>query len=137
MLSPTLEAPITSAPPQAPGQQASDATALPSDQYAAVAAKAKAQAQKQARAIAPIDPREVRGNAYQEAPKADDSSAPQQSAENSNANPNVPMTSSATHTDAFPEYKPLPEIRVDRDTSARMMLTVGADGRVKDIDIID
>jgi TonB family protein len=137
MPAPVLEAPVTSAPPQAPGQQASDATALPSNEYAAVAAKAKAQ--KQARASAPVDPREVRGSAYEEAPapaKPQRETEPQQTAEN-NANPNVPMASSVSHTSAFPEYKPLPDIHVDRDTSARLTLTVGPDGRVTDIDVID
>src|SRR5207245_5671030 len=38
-----IEQPITTAPPQAPGQQPNDATALPADQYAAAAARAKAQ----------------------------------------------------------------------------------------------
>lgn len=41
------------------------------------------------------------------------------------------------HTEPVPQYQPVPSIRVDRETTARLSLTVGADGRVKDIDIID
>ena len=141
MPAPVLEQPVTSAPPQTPGQQASDATALPSDQYAAVAAKVKEQA-KQAKAAAPVDPREVKGAPFEDTPKpATTEPAPEQTAENNAVPANAPMASSVapamSRTEAFPEYKPLPEIHVDRETSARMTLTVGADGRVKDIDIID
>ena len=38
-----VELPFTSAPPQTPGQQPNDATALPSTEYAAVAARVKEQ----------------------------------------------------------------------------------------------
>lgn len=116
---PSVEPPITSAPPQAPGQEANDATALPSDQYAAVAAKAKAQ-----KANAPaVDPRSVRGRAYE-----------------NESTPKLVRRDVETHavrTEAFLEYRPLPNIHVERDTSARLALTVGADGAVKDVNIID
>ena len=149
---PVLDQPVTSAPPAAPGQQASDATALPSDQYAAVAAKAKVERAKQARANPPVDPRQVRGHAYDDraqpqriADRAHQAANPQAAAtpptrsdRNPNPNTNVPMASSApARTEAFPEYKPLPSIHVDRDTEARLTLTVGADGHVKDIDVLD
>lgn len=123
---PDVEAPITSAPPQAPGQQPNDATALPSDQYAAVAAKAKAE--RDAR-NAPVDPRTVRGRAFDDAP-------PPKRAERAPLQPSAPVATAA-RTEAYPEYKPLPDIRVDRETSARLILTVGADGRVKDVDIAE
>ena len=123
-----IEQPLTSAPPQAPGQDASDATALPSDQYAAVAAKAKAQ--KAAKTNAPVDPREVRGQAVEEAPAAPMASSSQPTAAPTSAE-------RVTRTEAYPEYKPMPAIHVDRETTARLVLTVGADGRVKDINIID
>lgn len=137
MNAPVLEAPVTSAPPQAPGQEASDATALPSDQYAAVAAKAKAQ--KHARASETVDPRQVHGRANVEAPRPPATPTREEAPKRETRDKvfNVPMASSATRTEAFPEYKPLPAIQVDHETTARVTLTVGADGRVKDIDIID
>jgi TonB family protein len=40
------------------------------------------------------------------------------------------------HTEPIPQYQPVPPIRVDRETTARLELTVGSDGRVRDIDVI-
>jgi TonB family protein len=40
-------------------------------------------------------------------------------------------------TEAVPEYQPVPELHVDRDTTAHLLVTVGADGRVKDIEVVD
>jgi TonB family protein len=40
------------------------------------------------------------------------------------------------HTEPVPQYQPVPPIRVDRETTARLQLTVGSDGRVRDIDVI-
>lgn len=145
-----IEQSITSAPPTAPGQDASDATAMPSEQYAAVAAQAKAQ---KARQQAEVDPRSLRGASYEAAPRpaaqsepaSEESSNEQpQTAENAtstpNTEPNAPEPERAAapaRTEAYPEYKPLPQIRVDENTTARLTLTVGADGRVKEVDIVD
>lgn len=118
MTTPTIEPPVTSAPPHAPGQMANDATALPSDAYASVAAKAKAHKE-----AAAIDPRSLRGRAYEEEPAP----RPVRSREEANV----------IRTEAFPEYKPLPNIHVDRDTTAKIALTVGADGSVKDVEILN
>jgi hypothetical protein len=135
-----IEQPITSAPAQAPGQDPNDATALPSDQYAAVAAKAKAQ--KQARNT-PVDPRTLRGHAVegqsppQQQPKQPPRDNDPQQQQPGMASQAAAPPSQPVRTEAFPEYKPMPDIHVERDTSARMTLTVGADGRVKDIDVLD
>ena len=120
-----LETPITSAPPQAPGQQPNDATALPADQYAAVAAKAKAQ-----KKAASIDPRTLTGRAYEE-PEAPASLPFSESRRRSED------VKPVERTEPFPEYEPLPHIHVDRDTTARLTLTIGPDGHVKDIDVND
>ena len=40
-------------------------------------------------------------------------------------------------TEPVPEYQPVPEIHVNRDTTARLFLTVGPDGLVQDIDIAE
>ena len=129
------EQPITSAPPQIPGQQPNDATALPSTEYAAAAARAKAQ-QK----TASVDPRTIKAPPY-EPPQ----SVPVRRAERELP---PPMTSAqepprsesrqrVTRTEAVPEYQPILEFHVDHDTTAHLLVTVGADGRVKDIDVID
>lgn len=122
---PVLEQPITSAPAQTPGQEPNDATALPSDQYAAIAAQARAQ--KAAR-NAPVDPRTLRGNAYQEPPHR----------ERTAANPPMASSSGVVKTEAYPEYKPLPsDLHLVNQATARLTLTVGADGQVKDVDITE
>jgi TonB family protein len=36
-----------------------------------------------------------------------------------------------------PEYQPIPRIRVDRNTTARLDITVGPDGRVQDVNILN
>lgn len=129
-----VEQPITSAPPQAPGQEASDATALPSDEYASVAAKAKA-AKAAAQHASMVDPRSLRGRAYEEEP------APKRVRSTDNELP--PPQASATgpthgvQTEAFPEYRPLPPIHVPQDTQARLSLDVNSEGKVTGVDIID
>src|SRR5262249_30580022 len=57
-----IEQPITSTPPQTPGQQPNDATAMPANQYAAAAARAKAQCEA-AKNNALVDPRSITGPA--------------------------------------------------------------------------
>jgi TonB family protein len=130
-----VEQPITSAPPQDPTQQPNDATALPSTEYAAAAARAKAQ-QKEAS----IDPRTI---------KAAPSEAPQPAApRRTERSLPPPMTSAqestpterrrtVSRTEPVPEYQPVPELRVDSDTTAHLLVTVGADGGVKEIEIVD
>ncbi len=116
----SIEQPITSAPPQAPGQQPNDATALPADQYAAAAARAKAQLEA-AKKSELVDPRSITGAAYQQAerPKRVLSETPR----------------SVSRTEAYLESKPLPHINVDHDITARLNLTVSPNGRVTEIDV--
>lgn len=128
---PVIEQPITSAPAQTPGQSPNDATALPSDQYAAIAAQARTQ--KRA-ATTSIDPRTLQGRAYE--PGAPPTRTVPGDERRERANP--PMASSSViRTAAFPEYKPLPNLHLGGDTSAKLALTVGADGRVRDIEVIE
>jgi len=113
----SIEQPITSAPPQTPGQQPNDATALPADQYAAAAARAKAAKKNEL-----VDPRSITGTAYEqvERPKRE-------------VTPEKPQT--VSRTEAYLESKPLPRISVDHDITARLNLTVSPEGRVTDIDV--
>ncbi len=122
----TIEQPITSAPPQAPGQQPNDATALPADQYAAAAARAKAERDAAKKNNPLVDPRSITGAAYQQAEKA-------KQEERSDETPAIRKT--ASRTDAYLESKPLPHISVDHDITARLNLTVSPEGRVTDIDV--
>jgi TonB family protein len=130
-----VEQPITSAPPQGPGLQPNDATALPSTEYAAAAARAKAQ-QK----TASVDPRTIKAAPF-------DAREPVPPRRTKRELP-PPMTSAqestrteprqtVMRTEAVPEYQPVPELHVDRDTTAHLLVTVGADGRVKDIEVVD
>ncbi len=127
----SIEQPMTSAPPQAPGQQPNDATALPADQYAAAAARAKAEREAAAKAkSAMIDPRTLTGNAYQQPAR------PIVHSERPTPEPAIegpPPTDRKTA--AYLEYKPLPRISVDHDITARLNLTVDSDGHVTDIDV--
>jgi cell division septation protein DedD len=129
------EAPITSAPASAPSAgnvevngDRTDATALPSGAY--TAATQRAQAERDVRTNSGmIDPRTIPGGVERTAPM--------------NRTPRSPLpprgqtirVASRPHTEPIPLYQPVPPLRVDRPTSARLFLTVGTDGRVHDIDI--
>jgi len=126
------EPPITSAPlqPLSAGNvevngDRADATALPSDAYAAAAQRARAERDVRTN-NGMIDPRTVAGSVEPRVPRPAPST-PQRS---------QPIrVASAPHTEPIPLYQPVPPLRVDRPTSARLFLTVGTDGRVHDIDI--
>src|SRR5581483_2458709 len=118
---PVIEAPITSVPASSTAQEANDTTALPSEQYAAAAARVRAQRQAQQQQPKVTDPRALTGAPYQEAP------AP--------SAPAPPPSAQPVRTTAFPEYKPLPRMTFDRQMTARLTVTVDPDGRVTDIEV--
>jgi TonB family protein len=127
----SIENPITSAPPQAPGQQPNDATALPADEYAAAAARAKAEREAAAKASnTMIDPRSLTGTAYEQQAKPVVRSERQQPESALEGPPPTELK-----TAAYLQYKPLPHISVDHDITARLNLTVDRDGRVTDVDV--
>ena len=122
------ESPITSAPAQAPSAgnldvngDRTDATALPSGQYSAAAQRAQAERTKTGNGI--IDPRTVSGGVGRSVVRG------------RRPAPRAIRVAAAPHTEPIPLYQPVPPLRVDRPTSARLFLTVGTDGRVHDIDI--
>jgi TonB family protein len=129
----TIEQPITSAPPQAPGQQPNDATALPADQYAAAAARVKAEREAAKKNNPLVDPRSITGEAYQEGDKA--KRADRSDATNASDQQPPAIQKTASRTEAYLESKPLPRIFVDHDITARLNLTVSPEGRVTDIDV--
>ena len=127
------ETPITSAPVQAPSAgnvevngDRTDATALPSGEYSAAAQRAKAEHDVRAN-NGMIDPRTIPGGVerpFRQSPSAGIAAARR-----------TIRVAARPHTEPIPLYQPVPPLRVDRPTSARLFLTVGADGRVHDIDI--
>jgi len=159
------ETPITSAPSTttAAGMpteyQRNDATAATSEEYAQLAARAKAEKQSVG-----IDPRNVGGPAYGGAAPPNRRIAstqaragapvPMNRASDGAMNGAMTgavaggMTTASTNgeprsagivvrTRPQPEYQPIPQIRVDRSTTARLDLTIGADGHVQDVNILN
>lgn len=124
------ESPVTTAPVQPPSAgnvdingERSDATALPSEAYAAATQRAKAE-----RAVrtnnGTIDPRTIAGSIEPRPRRA----APSEQTQ--------PARVAATpNTQPIPLYQPVPPMSVDHPTSARLFLTVGTDGRVHDINV--
>ena len=110
---PAIESPITSVMLNGATTTAgpSDATALPSEQYAAAATRTRA-AQQQATGRV-VDPRSITGSPY---------AAP-------------PPRAARPLTQPVATYQPVPHVRVDREQTAQLSLTVGTDGRVHDIEV--
>ncbi|HYI09448.1 MAG TPA: TonB family protein [Thermoanaerobaculia bacterium] len=142
-----IEQPITSAPATAqPGTpatdyQRTDATAVSADDYAEMARRARAEKKKM---TVLVDPRSLTGPAYAQAPQRT-RSTPMQSAQAAPAIPGsipgravapgapAPQRSRTYRTRPVPQYQPLP--RMSAQGAARLSLLVGADGRVKEVDI--
>jgi len=115
---PVIESPITSVTPN--GTTAggpSDATALPSDQYNAAAARMKASQQQATGSV--VDPRSITGSPY---------TAP-------TPRPARPRQMAPVQTQPVATFQPVPHVRVDREQTAQLSLVVGTDGRVHDIDV--
>jgi hypothetical protein len=98
-----------------------DATALPQSDYAQLAHRAQTQQADNAPQI--VDPRSITG-------RVDGGGAPAP-----RRTPRAIQAASQARTEPVAVYQPVPSIHVGRDATARLFLTVGSDGRVKDIDI--
>jgi TonB family protein len=111
----TTTAPMTTT---VSGAMGGDATAMTSEQYGAAQRALPPQQQAQT-----IDPRSVTGTVYGETQPMP---------------PHVPRPHRATTmsrmTQPVPEYQPVPSLR--GHGHARLTLTVGPDGRVRDVDIV-
>jgi hypothetical protein len=136
-----IEHPITSAPVAAqPGAtpndwQRTDATAVSAEDYAEMAKRARAE---KARMATLVDPRSLTGPAYAQSqrPVTRRPGLPGQSAaQNEPAGEPAPRPARriSMRTRPVPQHQPLPEIH-GRGT-ARLSLLIGADGRVKRIDV--
>ncbi len=122
----SIEQPITSAPPQTPGQQPNDATALPADEYAAAAARAKAEREAAKAKNLMLDPRMLTGSAYEPSPRINRDRQSETAEE---------PEKRIVRTQPIPESQPVPQLEVDHDVTARLNLTIDADGRVREIDV--
>ena len=146
-----IEQPITSAPvaaqPGTPGAtatdyQRTDATAVSATEYAEMAKRARAEKEKMA---ALVDPRSLTGPAYAQAPRrprpvqtAQSGVPPLPSMTSGSSAPDLAAAPQRARRNTFrtrpvPEYQPLP--RIAARGTARVSLLVGADGRVKRIDL--
>lgn len=128
------ESPVTTAP--IPSSSAgnievngerTDATALPSEAYSDAARRAKAEREIRTNA-GPIDPRTIAGSVEPRRPRSIPTAAPLAQAEQVAAAP-LPQTK------PIPLYQPIPPMTTDRSVSARLFLTIGSDGRVRDINV--
>ncbi len=129
-----IEQPITSAPVSAtPGldsdYQRSDATAVSASDYVELAKRAQAEKKRTAAAI---DPRTLTGPAYVPSPPRRESAAPAAGA-GAGAESQPAARRLSMRTRPVPQYQPLPSI--SSTGKARLSLLIGADGRVKEIDI--
>ena len=149
-----VDQPITSAPAAAQAQgvpaeyQRSDATAVSSVEYAQLAARAAAEKKAKEVQQATIDPRSIKGPAYAQgdlAPRRQPQMS--SSAEPPAVPPSEPQSSPApvehreparvvVTTKPVPEYQPIPDIQVSETTVVRLELTVGADGRVREVNVL-
>jgi TonB family protein len=132
--SPSLDQPITSAPATTTAQglatayQRTDATAASSSEYSLMAQRA--QAEKKTESVL-IDPRSLTGQAYQQGASRRHQSVSSDSMRADRVQAQVNRTS------AVPEYQPVPALRISRDATARLELSIGADGRVTSVNVRD
>ena len=133
-----IEQPITSAPVAATGTATpdgyarTDATAVSATEYEQIAKRAKAEKDQMA---ALVDPRSLTGPAYAQAPRPRRRTTPPptQRASESSSSPANPARAINVRTRPVPEYQPLP--RISSSGTARLMLTIGSDGRVSSVEI--
>jgi hypothetical protein len=146
---PSYETPITSAPATTPAEgvppeyQRSDATAVSSVEYAQLAALAQAEKKRQQKAE--VDPRSLTGPAYaaseRQAPRLQPQMSSSADAATATAASQQDTTMrepsrAVTRTPPVPEYQPTPEIQVKANTLVRLQLTIGADGRVHEVNVL-
>lgn len=145
---PITSAPIVAPPGQTPDDyQRSDATAVSAEEYAQMARRAEAEKKKKMTVL--VDPRSLTGPAYAQgaaqypvrrprpaapmpgdATTAEDSRGPERSTVDA---PRPARRGSGMRTRPVPQYQPLPPVR--GRGSAKFTLLIGADGRVKDVNI--
>ena len=128
---PSPDQPVTSAPVSDTAQglanqtDRTDATAASSVEYSQMAQRAAAEASRK-KVSGIIDPLTIQGNAY-----GNPLPRPMTSSSSSNA-----VRRAAVRTPPVPEYQGLPDIGVRGFATARLLLTIGPDGRVHEVNVI-
>ena len=127
---PQPDQPITSAPASEGAQGLSsqtdrtDATAASSAEYSQMAQRAAAETARKKRGSGLVDPMSIQGNAY-------GNPTPRSMASSSSI-----VNRRITRTPPIPEYQGIPDIGVRDNVTARLQLTIGPDGRVSDINVL-
>jgi TonB family protein len=143
----SADQPITSAPVSDTAQglasqtERTDATAVSSSQYQQMAQRAANEAAQKKKMNALVDPRTIAGQPYGSAP-----APPRRAALPTVGQQMPPMTPAAApaaapppqvvRVGAIPERQPLPRLRVRENVSAAIEVTVGPDGRVTDVNVL-
>jgi hypothetical protein len=124
--------PVTSAPAPSASMgsaeingERTDATALPSGAYSVAVERARAEREKRPNAGI-VDPRTIAGGVESAPPHHASPSSPRRAE-------NTAMQTSRTQP--VPLYQPVPAMQVYRPENARLILTVGSEGRVQNINI--
>jgi periplasmic protein TonB len=132
---PITSAPISVTPGAAPNDyQRTDATAVSATEYAEIAKRAQAEKKQAAQAV---DPRSLTGPAYAQAPPLPRRAAPAPTQQAGGTRPAAPAVQAQRggpiRTRPVAQHQPLPNL--SGAGTARLSLTIGADGRVTDINI--
>ena len=126
---PSPDQPVTSAPVSDTAQglanqtDRTDATAASSVEYSQMAQRAAAEASRK-KTSGIVDPLTIQGNAY-------GNPLPRPMTSSSN-----PVRQAAVRTPPVPEYQGLPDIGVRGYASAKLLLSIGPDGRVRAVNVI-
>ena len=136
--------PVTSAPapPASAGSaeingERTDATALPSGAYSVAVERARAEREKHPNAGI-VDPRTIAG-ALEPRPthRAESTDAQRAATQSADAQPAGNTPAESRRTQPVPLYQPVPAMQVYRPVNARLILTVGSEGRVQNINVAE
>jgi TonB family protein len=127
---PSPGAPVTSAPVSDTAQglasqtDRTDATAASSVEYSQMAQRAAAEAARKQKGSSLVDPLTIQGNAY-------GNPMPRSMASSSGV-----VARRVVRTPPIPEYQGLPDLGIRGNATARLQLTIGPNGRVTEVNVI-
>ena len=128
---PTPGQPVTSAPVSDTAQglanqtDRTDATAASSVEYSQMAQRAAAESARKQKGASLVDPMTIQGNAY-------GNPVPRSMASSSSV-----VTRRVVRTPPVPEYQGIPDLGFRGNATARLQLTVGPNGRVTEVNVIE
>lgn len=129
---PITSAPVANDPNAAPDDyQRSDATAVSATEYAEMARRAKAEKDRLAELV---DPRSITGPAYAQGQRTQTPARSTNARRASAGTTLAPVRRVSMRTRPVPEHQPLPD-NLSGAGNAKLSLLVGADGRVRRVDI--